>query len=777
MRNQFELLLFFLLITTIVSKAEKHTWTIGTGGDFSDITSSMEDSRVQDGDELHILEGTYIRYVYNNPQIVSKAVTVIGNGYEKTANGFVSQLALECDGATVKQLYLSTIFIRANNVRVERCRASQIDGSENYKNNNALIHGCIVNWGIKGRSTGDQTGWILRGNLLVNTNYLGSNLQALSNARIDHNLIVGYDTTYGDLYLVKDVFNSEFTNNIIQKEYFSLDFSSNCISTAKKFEYNIISSTADSWSTNKSNFTLGDICVCNGKNTEQEYYKLSAQSIASGYANDGGDCGPWSGSFPYSINGLAPTEAYAVLSSDKATLSFFYDDMKYIREGTLYNKDNFREYLLDSWGEYKELITKVIIDNTFAKYDGIKSTHSWFCEFKNLTEIVGLQNLNTSNVTNMSSMFRECVSLTDLDLNSFDTSSVTDMEGMFWGCSSLTYLDLSSFNTKNVTKMSKLYYAHFWTATAGIFQECRSLRTIFIGNSWSTESLEENSCMFLNCTNLVGGDGTVYDENYTDKTRAYAGKDGYLTLKRNNGIQHYLNSLTDVEDTYVDGVYQRQFLNSDWQTIYVPFTISYNDWADRFELAEVKSCANYDDDSDGKSDRRMLVADIINAGVLKANYPYLIRAKSITGDKLTVNVSEVTDMSLTPVYFNDASPTAILKGTYTAMTGLKSAGQYRLMGNHFAIPSKDEEVLPPYRWYLVFEGFDSGDDLLFAVRVMSKDETTKILNLRTDVDNNRAEKRVVYDLSGRQVEIGHDVPFSTLPKGVYIFNKKKYVVK
>ena len=39
--------------------------------------------------------------------------------------------------------------------------------------------------------------------------------------------------------------------------------------------------------------------------------------------------------------------------------------------------------------------------------------------------------------------------------------------------------------------------------------------------------------MFNYCNSLVGGDGTVYDQNYTDKTKAYAGEGGYLTLKDN----------------------------------------------------------------------------------------------------------------------------------------------------------------------------------------------------------------------------------------------------
>ena len=73
-------------------------------------------------------------------------------------------------------------------------------------------------------------------------------------------------------------------------------------------------------------------------------------------------------------------------------------------------------------------------------------------------EEISLNNVDTSNVTNMSVMFNSCSSLTELDLSSFDTSEVTNMDSMFNGCSSLTSLDLSMFNTSNVSSMGSMFY-------------------------------------------------------------------------------------------------------------------------------------------------------------------------------------------------------------------------------------------------------------------------------------------------------------------------------
>ena len=75
-----------------------------------------------------------------------------------------------------------------------------------------------------------------------------------------------------------------------------------------------------------------------------------------------------------------------------------------------------------------------------------------------LEEINGIENWNTSKVTDMSFMFYNCSSLTSLDVSNFDTSQVTNMSSMFYYCSSLTSLDVSNFNTSKVTDMSNMFY-------------------------------------------------------------------------------------------------------------------------------------------------------------------------------------------------------------------------------------------------------------------------------------------------------------------------------
>ena len=100
---------------------------------------------------------------------------------------------------------------------------------------------------------------------------------------------------------------------------------------------------------------------------------------------------------------------------------------------------------------------------------------------------------NTSKVTNMTSMFDGCRSLTSLDLSSFDTSNVTDMRYMFYGCSGLTSLDLSGWNISNVYLMN------------GMFQNCSKLTSLNL-SSFDTSKVTNMSIMFFGCGGLTSLD-------------------------------------------------------------------------------------------------------------------------------------------------------------------------------------------------------------------------------------------------------------------------------
>ena len=90
-----------------------------------------------------------------------------------------------------------------------------------------------------------------------------------------------------------------------------------------------------------------------------------------------------------------------------------------------------------------------------------------FYDFRGVKEINFDNNYDTSNAIDMSRMFLNCTSLTELDLTSFDTSNVTSMYAMFcmWD-TNINYFPTNNllnitfgpnFNTSNVTDMQSMF--------------------------------------------------------------------------------------------------------------------------------------------------------------------------------------------------------------------------------------------------------------------------------------------------------------------------------
>ena len=180
------------------------------------------------------------------------------------------------------------------------------------------------------------------------------------------------------------------------------------------------------------------------------------------------------------------------------------------------------------------------LDVSGFKTDNVTDMWAMFACCSSLTSL-DLSGFKTDNVMEMNYMFSDCSALTSLDLSSFKTDNVTSMGYMFEGCSSLTNLDLSGFKTDNVTNMG------------GMFNGCSSLTTIYAGDGWSTENVSYAEEMFTGSTSLVGGKGTVYDENHTDHTYARidggVAAPGYFTAKEADTDISQLDNVIYIEQT------------------------------------------------------------------------------------------------------------------------------------------------------------------------------------------------------------------------------------
>ena len=209
-------------------------------------------------------------------------------------------------------------------------------------------------------------------------------------------------------------------------------------------------------------------------------------------------------------------EMYTLLSTDKKTLTFYYDNKKDTRN----DGEVFTDWRTD---EVKSTVEIAIFDKSFEDCRPTR-TVGWFNGFSKLTEIKDIKYLNTEEVTSMYGMFFGCKSLKEIDLSNFKTGKAYDIEDMFAGCSSLTNIDLSSFdfnNNRGYVLMSD-YSGFFggcsslehieWPSGYKVINISRGLSKMFRGcssltyldlSSFNTEEVRYMSEMFDGCTNLT----------------------------------------------------------------------------------------------------------------------------------------------------------------------------------------------------------------------------------------------------------------------------------
>ena len=208
-------------------------------------------------------------------------------------------------------------------------------------------------------------------------------------------------------------------------------------------------------------------------------------------------------------------EAYAALSDDGKTLTFYYDG----NMSSYYVSYPVTNDITPSWYNGTEDVETVVFDSSFA--DARPTTCSnWFIYKSQLTSIVGIENLNTSKVTDMSYMFHSCSKLTEIDLSHFDTSSVTaatdGFYSMFGNSTNLTTLDLSGFDFNSNVK------------TGSLLGSCTGLKLLTVNESASHWA--DDACFLAGnwedpCT-LFYPAGMTLDK--TDREGYFIWKGGYF---------------------------------------------------------------------------------------------------------------------------------------------------------------------------------------------------------------------------------------------------------
>ena len=130
------------------------------------------------------------------------------------------------------------------------------------------------------------------------------------------------------------------------------------------------------------------------------------------------------------------------LSISTSSLDIFYE----------INKDSFRSFI-NTCG-INNITTITFINEVYAPED----SSELFKDLNALTVINNANNLNTSNVINMSSMF-ENTGIIIIDLSNWNTSNVTNINNIFNNCESLTEIHTPNiYSTETVTLPTNKWY-------------------------------------------------------------------------------------------------------------------------------------------------------------------------------------------------------------------------------------------------------------------------------------------------------------------------------
>ena len=291
------------------------------------------------------------------------------------------------------------------------------------------------------------------------------------------------------------------------------------------------------------------------------------------------------------------------------------------------------------WEAQKRNIKKVVFDASFANARPT-SCCRWFADCFYLTEIDGIENLNTQNVTDMREMFVCCYALTSLDVSNFNTQNVEDMSFMFSGCS--------------------------------------TLQTIFASDKFVTDQVFGGSDMFSGCTNLKGfidyisdsgKDGNEYANYKTGYFTKLVGKNGEKKIGATGETLATENLVLDDGKDFVaydlfaakNASYSRDIPEgSTWGTLCLPFAI------DQSKETECKFYSLTGIDADNKC----ITLESCEEGIIPAGTPVLFKMNE---GVQTLNIS-VQDAGIVKEPVAGTNTDVKLVGSFTKIGGNDNQG-------------------------------------------------------------------------------------------------------
>lgn len=221
-------------------------------------------------------------------------------------------------------------------------------------------------------------------------------------------------------------------------------------------------------------------------------------------------------------------------------------------------------------------------------------------------------------------------------------------------------------------------------------------------------------------------------------------------------------------DDYIENCslhYKRTFLGEDkWETIYLPFDIDVDSFKGVFDFSSISNIRQYDENNDGEFDRMELEIKVLKQGILKANYPYLIKTVSAGKHEMYLNNAVLVPTEIKQIDCSSVDYKFLFYGCYSSSFENGSSNIYSLQKGYFSLCSEKH----PFRWYMSIKD-RFGEDI--KVNKLSVVESGTVSNSIGYKQTNDISSKI-YSIEGMNVDLqNHN------KKGVYIIKKSDGSVK
>lgn len=289
----------------------------------------------------------------------------------------------------------------------------------------------------------------------------------------------------------------------------------------------------------------------------------------------------------------------------------------------------------------------------------------------------------------------------------------------------------------------------------------------------------------------------------------YAGDpDGYILLDEARSDLEYINGQVDTQKAYMLCL-KRSFVNDGWNSLILPVDLTAGQLTYAFG-ANVKLSVKNESPSDNDNVIRFKSVDLSDKGsndvVLNKGVPYIIKPsylrlgdEKLDGQELvirgmegqannTVTLDKDTYIAIAQVTLDSYPEDDFVKvgpftcgdagqmnfmGTYTKQDGAIVKDSYLLSGGEWYHTNVTLNTVKGFRTWLAPANGQSTNGLIFEVDGVIEGELTDIEGI--EAETGVAADGKVYNLNGQAVN--NNGSLDGLPKGIYIVNGKKYVVK